>query len=244
MKTFLLLFCPSIFLLQSQGKTCGLARAKPIWRESVFSSPRLCCISASPASFLTWQSWLALDVLQAEENHRFASSKEQKCCNPDSSSNEERVNKCTCWASSPRASGLGEPRLRSRDTPRLGWASRPPAPFHLGLTRSSPSFWILPAVPETALHTMDLHVLLQEVLTDWDGRLCSPAKVSTHRGLNREPRGDGAWRGRRRGRGFEPRAGRRARAAPENARNPAEPPGGSLAENRGSDSREVPSQRN
>lgn len=80
-----------------------------------------------------------------KKNHCFASSKEHKCCNSDSSSNEERVNKCTelsCCSQKPLPGLRTEAKIprqtASRRLRRLrSWAS-PRWPFcHTG---SSPSF--------------------------------------------------------------------------------------------------------
>lgn len=104
-------------------------------------------------------NWQALDVLHAEENHCFASSKEQKCCNTDSSPNEERVNKCTSRAptthKATRLGTVGPPRSPD-SVPGAGL----PRPFPSGPTGSAPSFWILPAV-EKQLYPVELRVALQ-----------------------------------------------------------------------------------
>lgn len=55
-------------------------------------------------------------ILQAEENRCFASGKEQKCCNPGSSPNEETLNKCTAGAPSRTAAAQG---ARSRSPARV-----------------------------------------------------------------------------------------------------------------------------
>lgn len=65
--------------------------------------------------------------MHAGENHCFASSKEHACCNTDSSSSEERVNKCTELSFFSETRGW---RLQSREAKiprrRVFWAGLSP----------------------------------------------------------------------------------------------------------------------